>query len=139
MIAPTGDGFEAFGSVGGGDVPVRPTAWVADATASEWKTVRPPPESDAVGFAGYLRVGEGSVIAGQGGGPTGFAGYVWLRGPGDDTWRAPMQLTLPNGDVSIIALLQHPRQLDRIIVIGRTFEGLRERLVIWTGLVNWTP
>jgi hypothetical protein len=22
-------------------------------------------------------------------------------------------------------------------VIGRTFEGLRERLLIWTGLVNW--
>jgi hypothetical protein len=140
LIAPTGDGgFEAFGSVGGGDVPVRPTAWVADTTASEWKTVRPPPESDAVGLAGYLRVGGGSVLAGQGGGPTGLAGYVWLRGPGDDTWRAPLQLTLPDGDVGIIALLQHPQQADRIIVIGRTFEGLRERLVIWTGLVNWSP
>jgi hypothetical protein len=138
MIAPTGNGFEAFGSVGGGDVPVRPTAWVADATASEWKTVRPPPESDAVQFVGYLRVNEGSVLAGQGGGPTGLAGYVWLRAPGDDTWRTPMQLTFPDGDVSITALLQHPQQLDRIIVIGRTFQGLRERLVIWTGLVNWT-
>jgi hypothetical protein len=46
-------------------------------------------------------------------------------------------LTLPDGDVSIVAVIQHPKQLDRIIVIGRTFEGLRERLVIWTGLVDW--
>jgi hypothetical protein len=138
-IGATEGGFEAFGTVGGGDLPSRPTAWVADATATEWKTVRPPPDSDAIAILQYVRVGEGSVAAGQGGGPTGLAGYIWLREPGDATWRAPMQLTLPDGDVSIVAVIQHPKQLDRIIVIGRTFEGLQESTVIWTGLVDWAP
>jgi len=139
LIGATEGGFEAFGSLGGGDLPVRPTAWIWNATAADWKTVRPPPDSDAVAMVQYLRVGGGSVVVGQGGGSTGLAAYVWLRGPLDDTWRPPMQLALPDGDVAVVALVQHPKQLDRIIAIGRTYEGLRQRLVIWTGLVNWTP
>jgi hypothetical protein len=107
--------------------------------AVEWNTVPPVPNSDGIGVVQYIRVGGGSVAVGEGGGPTGLAGYIWLRGPGDGIWRPPMQVTLPDGDVSIVAVIQDPEQLDRIIVVGRTFEGLRERLVIWTGLVDWAP
>ncbi|MDQ2965183.1 MAG: hypothetical protein M3R57_04995 [Chloroflexota bacterium] len=138
-ISPSAGGFEAFGEVGGGDLPSRSTAWVADAAAAEWKTVPPLPDSDAIRIVQYLRVGGGSVAAGEGGGATGQAGYIWLRGPRDGTWRPPMQVALPDGDVDLVALIQHPEQLDRIIVIGRTFERLRERLVLWTGLVDWAP
>jgi hypothetical protein len=48
-----------------------------------------------------------------------------------------MQLGLPNGDIGIVALIQHPEQLNRIIVIGQSYEGRRVRLVMWTGLVDW--
>jgi hypothetical protein len=136
-IAATEGGFEAFGSVGGGDQPSQPAAWVADATGAEWLLVRPPPGEAAASILHHLRVGRGSVVAATGGGPTGLAGYIWLRGPGDGAWRAPMQVGLPNGDVGIVALIQHPEQPNRIIVIGQSYEGSRVRLVMWTGLVDW--
>jgi hypothetical protein len=41
--------------------------------------------------------------------------------------------------MEVVGLIQHPEQLNRIIVIGRTFEGLAEHIVIWTGLVDWAP
>lgn len=134
-IVTTESGFEAFGSVGGGDLPSQPAAWVTDRNAAEWLPV-PPPGSEA-SIVHHLRVGGGSIVAGTGGGATGLAGYIWLRGPGDDTWRVPMQLKLPNGDIDIVALIQHPEELNRVIVIGRSHEGPQVRLTIWTGLVDW--
>jgi hypothetical protein len=134
-IGPTQGGFEAFGWLGGGDLPVRPAAWTADERGADWRPVEPPP-STAVRY--HLPVGQGSVAAGNG--PPGpgrdqQTGLVWLRGPGQTTWREAV--TIPDFDV--LALVQDPEQLNRIIVIGRTFEGLAEHIVIWTGLVDWAP
>jgi hypothetical protein len=137
LIAATEGGFEAFGAVGGGDQPSQPAAWVSDRTAAEWLPVRPPPGEAAAAILHHLRVGGGAVVAASAGGPTGLAGYIWLRRPGDGAWGAPMQLGLPNGDIGIVAVIQHPEQLDRIIVIGQSYEGSRVRLIMWTGLVDW--
>jgi hypothetical protein len=132
-ISRTQGGFEAFGWLGGGDLPVRSAAWIADERGADWRPVAPPqPESAAVRHR--LPVGQGSVAAGNG--PPGQqTGLVWLRGPGEVTWREPVIIP----DFEVLALIQDPDQRDRVIVIGRTFEGLRERLVIWTGLVEWAP
>lgn len=134
-IGRTQGGFEAFGWLGGGDLPIRPAAWIADERGADWRPVEPPP-STAVRF--HLPIGQGSVAADSG--PPGPGrehptGLVWLRGPAETTWREPV--TIPDFDV--LALIQDPDQLNRVIVIGRTFEGLQESRVIWTGLVDWAP
>lgn len=131
-------GHLAFGTVGSGDQPTRPAAWVADETAADWRSVDPPPQPDATTVTHHLVVGHGSVLAGSappGPGREQLQGLVWLRGPGETAWRAPVELP----DVDVIALLQVPQQLNRIVVIGRTFQGLEEQVVIWTGLVDWAP
>jgi hypothetical protein len=130
-IAKTQQGFEAFGSVGGGDLPLRPAAWVAGETAADWQPVDPPPQPGQGSVRYRLSVGQGSVAAT---GP-GQTGMVWLRGPGETTWREPVIIP----DFDVLALIQDPDQLNRVIVIGRTFEGLQESVVIWTGLVDWAP
>jgi hypothetical protein len=135
-IARTQGGYEAFGTLGGGDLPIRSAAWVADETATAWRAVDPPPVPDAASLKYQIPVGQGAVAAGAGPpGPGGEqqTGLVWLRGPGETTWRQPVSIP----DLDVLALIQDPEQLNRIIVIGRTFEGLQERTVIWTGLVDW--
>jgi hypothetical protein len=137
-IGKTQQGFEAFGSVGGGDLPLKPAAWVAGETAADWQPVDPPPQPGQGSVRYRLPVGQGSVAAGNG--PPGpgreqQTGLVWLRGPGETTWREPVVIL----DFDVLAMIQDPDQLNRVIVIGRTFEGLRESTVIWTGLVDWAP
>jgi hypothetical protein len=137
-IGLTQGGFEAFGTLGGGDLPVRSAAWVADETAADWRPVEPPPQPEAASVYHMIPIGHGSVAAGVG--PPGpgreqQTGLIWLRGPGETTWRAPIEVP----DFEVVALLQHPAQLNRVIVIGRTYEGLQESVVIWTGLVDWAP
>lgn len=135
-IGPTEGGFVAFGSLGPVGESLHPAAWVADETASDWSPVEPPAQPDATTIRYHILVGHGSVAAGSappGPGREQLRGLVWLRGPGDETWRTPIEIP----DVEIVGLVQHPVQLNRIIVIGRTFVGLEEQLVIWTGLVDW--
>jgi hypothetical protein len=137
-IGLTQGGFEAFGSLGGGDLPVRPAAWVADETAAVWRPVEPPPQLEGGSVSHMIPIGHGSVAAGQavlGPGREQETTLVWLRGPGDTTWRAPMAIP----GMHVLALIQHPEELNRVIVIGRTFDGLQESAVIWTGLVDWAP
>jgi hypothetical protein len=136
-IGRTQGGFIAFGSIGAPE-PLQPAAWVADELAEEWRLVESLPQPDATTVRHHLLIGHGSVAAGYappGPGGDQLRSLVWLRGPGDSTWRAPVEIP----DMGIVGLIQHPEQLNRIIVIGRTFEGLEERLVIWTGLVDWAP
>jgi hypothetical protein len=136
-IGRTEGGFVAFGSIGAPE-PLQPAAWVADETAADWRLVEPLAQPDATTVGYHLLVGHGSVAAGVGPplpGREQQTGLVWLRGPGDSTWRAPVEIP----DMEVVGLIQHPEQLNRIIVIGRTFEGLQERLVNWTGLVDWAP
>jgi hypothetical protein len=137
-IGRTEGGFVAFGSFGPIGEPLNPAAWVADETATDWHPVEPPPQPDATTVRYHLLVGQGSVAAGYappGPGREQLRGLVWLRGPGESAWRTPVELP----DLEVLALIQHPTQLNRIIVIGRTFEGLQEHLVVWTGLVDWAP
>lgn len=137
-IGPTNAGYAAFGTTGSGDQPVVPAAWVADETAAQWRSVDPPPQPDATTVTHHLLIGHGEGVAGSappGLGREQLQGLVWLRGPGETAWRALVDLP----DVDVIALLQVPDQPNRIVVIGRTFEGLEERVVIWTGLVDWAP
>jgi hypothetical protein len=137
-IGLTQGGFEAFGTLGGGNLPVRAAAWVADETAADWRVAEPPAQPEALNLRYHLPVGHGSVVAGIG--PPGpgreqQTGLIWLRGPGESTWRAPVEAP----DLEIVGLIQHPQELNRIIAIGRTFQGLRETVSIWTGLVDWAP
>ncbi|HEV8488914.1 MAG TPA: hypothetical protein VGQ58_03910 [Candidatus Limnocylindrales bacterium] len=137
-IGRTEGGYAAFGTLGSGDQPVRPAAWVADETAADWRSVDPPPQPEATSIGRHLLVGHGEIVAGSappGPGREQLQGLVWLRGPGETAWRAPVDLP----DFDVIALLQVPQQLNRVVVIGRTFEGLEEEVVIWTGLVDWAP
>lgn len=136
-IGRTEGGFVAFGTVGKPE-PLEPAAWVADETAAEWRRVEPPPQPDATTVRYHLLVGHGSVAAGYalpGPGGDQVRGLIWLRGPGESTWRAPVEVP----SMEVVGLIQHPEQLNRIILIGRTFEGLTEHIVIWTGLVDWAP
>jgi hypothetical protein len=137
-IGRTEGGFVAFGSLGEPGEPRQPAAWVADESAAAWQAVEPPPQPDQATVQYHLLVGHGSVVAGTG--PPGpgrdqSTGLVWLRGPGESAWRRPVAIP----DVTILALIQSPVQLNRVIVIGRTFEGLTEHIVIRTGLVDWAP
>ena len=137
-IGNTQGGFEAFGTLGGGDLPVRPAAWAADETAAAWRPVEPPPQPEAASVNHMIPIGHGSVAAGDG--PPGpgreqRTGLIWLRGPGETKWREPTIVP----DFEVLALVQHPDQLNRVIVIGRTYVGLQESAVIWTGLVDWAP
>jgi hypothetical protein len=137
-IGRTNAGYAAFGTTGSGDQPVVPAAWVADETAAQWRAVDPPPQPDAATVTHHVLIGHGEALAGYappGPGREQVQGLVWLRGPGETAWRAPVALP----DVDVIALLQVPDQPNRIVVIGRTFDGLNEKLVIWTGLVDWAP
>jgi hypothetical protein len=136
-IGRTEGGYVAFGASGAPE-PLEPAAWVADETATDWRRVEPPPQPDATTVGYHLLVGHGSVVAGDappGPGREQLRGLVWLRGPGESTWRAPVEVP----DMDVVGLIQDPQQLNRIILIGRTFEGLSERIVIWTGLVEWAP
>jgi hypothetical protein len=136
-IGHTEGGPVAFGSTGAPE-PLEPAAWVADETAADWRRVEPPPQPDATTVRYHLLVGHGSVAAGYappGPGGDQLRSLVWLRGPGESTWRAPVEIP----DMEVVGLIQNPEQLNRIIVIGRTFEGLAEHIVIWTGLVDWVP
>ncbi len=124
-IGHTHGGFEAFGTSAASEH-LEPAAWAAGETGAAWQAVEPPPRAGAP-IRYHVLVGHGSVLAGS--------GLVWLRGPGETSWRAPLEIP----DIDVVGVIQHPQQLNRIIVIGRTFEGLEERLVIWTGLVDWAP
>ena len=137
-VGRTDGGFIAFGTTGSGDQPVEPAAWTADETAAVWQAVEPPAQPDATTISDHIPIGHGSVVAGTG--PPGPGrdqptGLVWLRGLGESAWRPPA--TIP--DVGVLALIQHPQQLNRVIVLGQTFDGLQGRLVIWTGTVEWAP
>lgn len=136
-IGHTEGGPLAFGTTGAPE-PLQPAAWVADERAADWSPVEPPPQPGATTVRYHLLVGHGSVVAGNappGPGREQLRGLVWLRGPGESTWRVPIEIP----DMEVVGLIQHPEQLSRIIVIGRTFEGLAEHIVIWTGLVEWAP
>lgn len=124
-IDRTEGGLVAFGWTGVADGPGRAEAWTADETAATWHPVEPPRAEAEARVQHHLVVGQGSVAAG--------AGHVWVRGPGETTWRAPV--AVPN--LEIRALIQSPTQPNRFIVFGQTFEGYKTRLEIWTGVVDW--
>ncbi len=132
----TDGGFAAFGEYPLADAPMQVKAWAADETAGAWRSVDPPPAPDNARVVDHLVVGGGSVAAGTGqvGPDPGQPGsLVWLRGPGETTWRAPAAIP----DVAIFALIQSPTQPNRVIVFGQIFDGSLTRHVIWTGLVDW--
>jgi len=132
----TDHGFVAFGFAAIADAPIRTEAWTADETAADWLPVEPPPGPDDSSVRHHLVVGGGSVAAGSappGLDPNKSGGLVWLRGPGESAWRAPMVIP----DLEILALVQSPVRLNRVIVLGQTSDGTQTRLVIWTGLVDW--
>jgi hypothetical protein len=135
-VARTDGGFAAFGFTALADAWIGVKAWTADDTAADWRSVEPPPARDDSRVVHNLVVGGGSVAAGFGRvdpNPNQSGGLVWLRGPGESAWRAPMVIP----DLEILALAQSPAQPNRVIVIGQTLDGIQMRLVIWTGLVDW--
>jgi hypothetical protein len=138
-IGQTEGGFVAFGTLGApGEDPRQPAAWVADEAATDWRPVEPPPQPAGASIHHHLLVGHGSVAAGYA--PAGLGrdqpgSFIWLRGPGEASWRTPLEIP----DFSITAVFQHPDQLNRIIVLGSTFEDLEEHIVTWSGLVEWAP
>ena len=131
VIDRTAEGFVAFGHFGGFDLPVRPAAWVADATAADWRQVETPSSSGETTVTGHLAIGRGGVATGRASVGETWAAFLWLKGPGESRWREPA--TLDN--VQIVALL-HPQQPNRVIVIGSDGEL---RAHTWTGLVDWAP
>jgi hypothetical protein len=132
----TDGGFSAFGFTAIADAPIRVEAWTADNKAAEWRSVEPPPAGENSRLLHHLVVGGGSVAAGTGQlgpDPNQSGGLVWLRGPGESAWRAPMVIP----DLEILALAQSPVQPNRVVVMGQTSDGDQTRVVIWTGLVDW--
>jgi hypothetical protein len=135
-IDRTVGGLVAFGWTAVADAPLRIEAWTTDETAAEWRSVEPPPAGENSRVLHHIVVGGGSVAAGTGQlgpDPNQSGGLVWLRGPGESSWRAPMVIP----DLEILALVQSPVQPNRVIVIGQTSDGTMTRVVIWTGLVDW--
>ncbi len=129
-------GFVAFGWTAVADAPIRVEGWTADETAADWRPVEQPPAGDEARVRHHLVVGGGSVAAGTGQpgpDPNQSTGLVWLRGPGESAWGAPVAIR----NLDILALIQSPVQPNRVIVIGQTSDGAQTRLAIWTGLVDW--
>ncbi len=128
-------GLVAFGTIGGGDEPLLPAAWSRGTGADRWEPAQPPTQPEGMSVTRYLLVGHGAALAGQTSVEERPIGLVWLWGPGDDVWRPPVQLP----GMWVIALLQDPVRLDRLVVVGSSSEGDRQRIVLWTGTVDWAP
>jgi hypothetical protein len=124
-IDRTEGGLVAFGLTAFADAPFRPGAWAADETAASWRPVEPPRAEAEARVQQHLVVGQGSIAAGT--------GLLWLRGPGETTWHAPVVIP----DLEVFALIQSPAQANRIIVFGQRLDGFQMRLEIWTGVVDW--
>jgi hypothetical protein len=128
-------GLIAFGTIGGGDEPLLPAAWSRGTGADRWEPAQTPTQPEGMSVARYLLVGHGAALAGQTSVEDQPVGLIWLTGPGEDTWRPPVQLP----GLWVTALLQDPAQLDRLVVVGSSPEGDRQRIVLWTGTVDWVP
>jgi hypothetical protein len=129
-------GLVAFGATGDGDELVLPAAWSQATGAHRWKSAQPPHAPAEAVVADYLRVGHGAALAGHAFVADEWVSLVWLAGPGEDLWRPPIQI--PGS--SVIALLQDPAQLDRLVVaVASWTESDRHRVAIWTGMVDWSP
>ena len=135
VVGENEGGLVAFGTIGGGDEPVLPAAWSRSTGTDRWERAQSPVQPEGASVTHYLLVGHGAVLAGQTSVAERPIGLVWLLGPGDDVWRPPVQLP----GVSVIGLLQDPARLDRIVVVGSSPEGDRQRIVLWSGTVDWAP
>lgn len=129
-------GLVAFGTTGVD--PVKPAAWSLADGADRWEPVQPPAQPEGTRISHYLLVGNVAVLAATSSGdpssPTASpTGLVWLAGPGED-WRPAIQLP----GIGVIALLQDPARVDRVVVVGRPSYGDAERF-LWTGTIDLAP
>jgi hypothetical protein len=134
VVAEVPGGLAAFGTAGGGDDPVTPAGWFLANDAERWGTAIAPeaPKPDVLGP--LLLGGHGLVLAGMAWGPPAARGFVWYQSPADPVWRLAAQLP----DMEMVALLQDPVRLERLIVIGRV-ASRPGQTVIWSGTVDWAP
>ena len=134
VVAEVEAGLVAFGTLGGGDDPVTPAGWFLPNDSEQWETAVAPPAPTPGIVDRFLPVGHGSVLAGTAWGQPAYRGFVWYQGPADPSWRQAAQMP----GIEVVALLQDPVALERLIVIGRESAGTGET-VTWTGTVDWAP
>jgi len=134
VVAEVEAGLVAYGTLGGGDDPVTPAGWFLPSDAEQWVTAVAPPAPTPGTVDRFLLVGHGSVLAGTAWGQPAYRGFVWYQGPADESWR---QAALIPG-IEVVALLQDPVALERLIVVGRESAGTGAT-VIWSGTVDWAP
>jgi hypothetical protein len=134
IVAEVEGGLVAFGTLGGGDDPVTPAGWFLPSDAEQWVTAVAPPAPTPGTVDRFLLVGHGSVLAGTAWSQPAYRGLVWYQAPGDPSWRQAAQMP----GIEVVALLQDPVALERLIVVGRESAGTGQT-VIWSGTVDWAP
>jgi hypothetical protein len=134
VVAEIPGGLVAFGTTGAFDDPVAPAGWLRSTGSDRWEMAVAPlgPAFDVL--SQFLLVGHGSVLAGTAWSQPAYRGLVWYQAPGDPSWRQAAQMP----GIEVVALLQDPVALERLIVIGRDSAGTGET-VIWSGTVDWAP
>lgn len=133
-IARSGDGYLAFGSVGGGgDIQAALGAWTAPSSFAPWRAAEPPTDVVEASVTEQLEVLGGTVAAGIRTGEGGLAGLVWTRAPDEPAWREV--LSVPGFEV--VGLVEHPGEPGRVVALGRADRATGAVVDIWTGRVGW--